>query len=405
MWRLADWPDPVLSEEREEVLTVCFDHLLDWFPVHETSPIATSQLYNAMSIAPDCLRHRPGLALKLFQSTEHVIKNLGDKHRLLEMSDFCIEASKNPSAQDQELKARAMAQAYMCGHSWVYQRTPGRLNEARIYAQKSLALGEKIGWDRNTAFARKCMGRMDRIEAEECESMAQRERLLAESENNLIAAIELFKMSREFGPTHLQVGDCYSLLGRTQLVAGKIKAASESIRMAYDVLPEGPSKEYLDLLILTGDFEVKKGDRVEAEKNYKQAIDLAVTDSREISEISARAYCQRGRNRANRGDKYKDGAEKDFERAVSIWQSLDEYELAADAEWALAKLLRVADENTMQMFSKSNSRLASVIALRNYLDGLGKVKVYARRAQPTISQVDQMLKEAAKRIAVEHPEW
>ena len=94
-WRLAAWPHPVPGDEREQILTSCFDLLLDWIELHETSPSAVGQLYNAMDIAPECLRRRPGLALKFFQTTEHIIKDLGDKHRLLEMSELCVEAAKD----------------------------------------------------------------------------------------------------------------------------------------------------------------------------------------------------------------------------------------------------------------------------------------------------------------------
>jgi tetratricopeptide (TPR) repeat protein len=403
IWHLAGWSHAI-SDNSPEVITSCFDHLLDWLERHETAQIAIDQLYNIMAIAHESLHRRPGLALKFFQFTEHIIKNLGDKHRLLEVSEMCVEASKHPSTQDQDLRAKAKAQAYMCGHSWVYQRTD-RMKEARLFADKSLKLGEDIGWDRNTAFAKKCIGRMQRLEAERSESVAEKERLLNESGKYLSEAIAIFKASPEFGPTNRQVGDCYSLLGRTQLLAGNLRAVTESIRAAYDILPESQTKEYLDLLILSGDFEVKKQHREDAEKFYNSVVESKAHSNREISEIQARAYFQRGRNRANQGEKFKKAAESDLEQAISIWQSLDEYAQASEAQWILMKLKRVVDEKTMQMFDKGNSKLVAVNALQNYLDGLSEMKALAHRKQPTDSQIDQMLKEAKKKVAQEYPEW
>src|SRR5439155_13908605 len=68
MWRLAAWPHPAPTEGREEILTACFDQLLDWLKDYEMSPAAVGQLYNAIEISLECLRRRPGLALKFFQS-------------------------------------------------------------------------------------------------------------------------------------------------------------------------------------------------------------------------------------------------------------------------------------------------------------------------------------------------
>jgi len=402
MWRLAAWPHPAPTEGREEILTACFDQLLDWLKDYEMSPAAVGQLYNAMEISLECLRRRPGLALKFFQSTEHVIKNLGDKHLLLEMSELCVAAAKDSSPQDRDLRAKALAQAYMCGHSWVFQRT-GRLREARMYAQKSLELGEAIGWARNTAFAKKCLGRMDRREAEGIASPAERTRLLADSETKLVEAIALFSESEEFGPTDRQVGDCYSLLGRTQLVARKLNAATESIRKAHAILPEAPTKEHMDLLILTGDLEVAKGNREDADSYYDRVIEWSAGGNREISEIRARAYMQRGQSRRRRG--HKDAAKADFERAASIWHSLEEHKQAADAQWAVLKIDGIVDEKTLRMFDDGESRLVAVTAVQEYIDRLSATKAYARRKQPTRPQVEQMLKQARKKVAQEYPDW
>jgi hypothetical protein len=142
------------------------DGLLDWLSQNEVADSAAIVARGAIAMAPIALKEKPGLALKFFQATEHVTKNLGDKHLLLQVSEMCIHAANDPSERDRDLKAQAKAQAMLCGHSWVYQRT-GRLEEAAVWAERSEQLGESIRWSRNTAFAKKCRGRLSRIRAEQ----------------------------------------------------------------------------------------------------------------------------------------------------------------------------------------------------------------------------------------------
>ena len=59
----------------------------------------------------------------------------------------------------------------------------------------------------------------------------------------------------------------------------------------------------MDLLILTGDLEVAKGNREDADSYYDRVIEWSAGGNREISEIRARAYMQRGQSRRRRGHK------------------------------------------------------------------------------------------------------
>jgi tetratricopeptide (TPR) repeat protein len=378
------------------------DSLLSWLAENETADSAGLVARASLNIARSALRSRPGLALKLFQATEHVIKNLGDKHLLLEVSELCIHAANDPSAIDRDLKAKAKAQAMLCGHSWVLQRTD-RLPEATVWAKKSERLGDDIGWDRNTAFAKKCIARLDRLAAEQSGDSTERASFLQESETKLRAAIEIFSQSHEFGPTDRQVGDCYSLLARTQFVVGDLAAATESLRKAYEILVPGMTKEYFDLLILTGDIELAKGNRDAAEHNYTEVVDVHSSGKRELSEICARSYLRRGRLRVKAGRKA--AAASDLARAAEIWDSLDETTYAAEAEWERMHLDSNLDPATRRLFSAVQPTVVRVEAVRSYQSRLQGTKVAARRAIPTQSQVAQFAKEARKRIAEEHPEW
>jgi hypothetical protein len=132
-------------------------------------------------------------------------------------------------------------------------------------------------------------------------------------------------------------------------------------------------------------------------------IDWQGTRGREASEIRARAFMQRGRSRLRRNS--KDAAKQDLERAASMWKALDEHAFAAEADWALMKLNPSVDEKTVSMFDDPKSRLVAVTALQKYLDRLDTTNAHARRAQPTRSQVDQMLKEARRVVAEAHRKW
>ena len=101
-----------------------------------------------------------------------------------------------------------------------------RLDEADAYAIKSLEIGENINWLRNTAFCKKCLGRLRRIQAECSPKKSTKASLLKESQEFLLEAIRLFASNvAEYGPKHPEVGDCYSLLGRTFLAMGNVTDA------------------------------------------------------------------------------------------------------------------------------------------------------------------------------------
>jgi tetratricopeptide (TPR) repeat protein len=402
-WRIRPLPYQVPVPSREDLLRRGFEGLLDFLSSHETDKRAEEQLRNSITLARLCLGASPVLALRLFQATEHIVKNLGDKHLLLEVSDICIHAEAQGVGADAEDCARARAQAMLCGTSWVFQRT-GRLAESRLWAEKSLDLGRDIGWDRNTAFAMKCIGRIDRMEAELPEMSSEHRAVrLRASADKLLDAIRMFSDLGEFGPTNRQVGDCYSLLARTCLAARKQSDASVALRKAYEILPEGRTKEFFDLKILTGDFDVVSGAREHAELLFSEVIDEHSQENREHSEIYARALSKRAANRAvlNR----RQLALSDYLRAAEVWRSLDEHEEAAKMEWARIELDGKVEAGTLHLFSVESSILTRIAALRTYLEQLGSSKALARRSRPTTLHVDQYLRDARKQSALNYPEW
>ena len=97
--------------------------------------------------------------------------------------------------------------------------------------------------NRNTAFCNKCLGRLKRMESEAAPDAHRQAALLRDSVRLLREAIDGFtKLELE-----AEVGDCYSLLARTYLVAGDRQAARDAIREADERLVDSTSKDYLDL--------------------------------------------------------------------------------------------------------------------------------------------------------------
>lgn len=383
------------------VFADAFDGLLDWLSQNEVADSGAIAARGAIALAPVALKERPGLALKFFQATEHVIKNLGDKHLLLQVSEMCIHVANDPSERDRDLKAKAKAQAMLCGHSWVYQRT-GRLEEAEVLAERSEQLGESIGWARNTAFAKKCRGRLARIRAEHCQIPTERASLLEASERLLGDAIFRFSVLPDFGPDHRQSGDCHCLLGRTRLVGRKATGTRESVQAAFEILTPSAIKEYFDLLILAGDVEAAQGNNDAAERYYSEVIDSHHERDRELSEICARALRQRGELRATAGR--KPAAVSDFQRAAETWRMLDEHSFAADVDWRRMQIEGRFSREILRAFSGLDVTVR-VAAVTDYLQGLNSLKALAHRSSPTKSQVEQFAQAARKRVAEEHPDW
>jgi hypothetical protein len=99
--------------------------------------------------------------------------------------------------------------------------------------------------------------------AEEAKDLTNKRDLLQISIRHLESAIERFSRSPEFGPEHPEVGDCYSLLGRTYLVSGARSDARRAVRKASTLIPPSGAKDYLDLRILEGEL-LEADDRVAA---------------------------------------------------------------------------------------------------------------------------------------------
>jgi tetratricopeptide (TPR) repeat protein len=287
--------------------------------------------------------------------------------------------------------------------SWVYQRV-GRLDEARAAGQKALELAQSIGSDVGVAFSLKCLGRLSRMQAEEMgDGNSQKAETLSESTSLLKKSIERFSRLSEYGPAHPEVGDCYSLLGRTYLEAGELAKADEAIRTAYRLIPDDKSKDYLDLLILSGDLEISRGNREAAEDSYNKALAFRDPGEPSRSEIYARAYLRRGLNRAARGT--RELAVTDMTQAAKIWTELGELESAATARWEAIRLTERPSPFVLKLleYEPPAVRVATIDLHKQRL--AARATHWPRRAQPGGAYWGQLIQDGRRRVALEVIDW
>jgi tetratricopeptide (TPR) repeat protein len=255
-----------------------------------------------------------------------LLKERGDKHFLLEVAYLSLSAAKRVRGDRNTAVARVRCE--ICGIAWVYQRV-GQLAKAQAAAAVARELAETIGSDANVAYAEKCSGRLARVQAE---GLSGHERFdkLAASTGHLHRAIDAFEADHDYGPRHPEVGDCYSLLARTHLVAKDLSACESAITSGFEILSASDGKDYIDALILRAELFETRSRFDDARLRLDDAVSLTAGGGREMSEARARALLARGRLIRRSGGDARDAVD-DFRAADEIWTKLDEPELAAGA--------------------------------------------------------------------------
>jgi hypothetical protein len=393
--RLVDRSVDGLPAISDDVVGLALDAMLDLIQRHQRDASGGAQLLNAVTLARAANIHASSEQVSLaFRVLHPLLKKRGDKRLVLEMARRSIEASKAAGRGTEQVKDEAVA--VICGISWVYQRT-GRLNQARTEAEHSLELGLAIRWDRNTAFCKKCLGRLKRMEAEAVGDSGNRAQLLVESEQLLCEAIDRFTALG----IEAEVGDCYSLLARTHLVAGKMRDARDAVGEADLRLVEPRTKDYLDLHIVKGDLMAHTSRR-SAESLYTEVLSESGEGDSQKSEIFARAHLHRGKVRAALGE--SDKAMVDFRCAAEIWDALDDpdadlanWEIERTAEWLDQEALRVLAAEPVGV----RVRVARIVRER----AAGRRVATAKRAKLPEKYLRDIVGEAREQLAVERPEW
>jgi tetratricopeptide (TPR) repeat protein len=399
LWSIQQLPQKFKPKGLNVALSRGLSALLAYVDVHRKDAPGLSQVRNAVSLAGQGASTDPALVAQVFLRLDKLLKTLGDKREVLRVAELSISAARREDCNRTLEVIRGETHALICGRAWVFQRT-GRLDEARIAAQQSLQLGEDIGWDLNTAFCKKCMGRLDRMEAER-NPRSNRRVLLAQSESMLKEAASRFAEMRELE----EVGDCTSLLGRTYLIMGRLHEADRSVRDAYNLVRHGNGKDFIDLVILTGELALNRGCPLDAIERYDEALKLVDGNGIDESELRARARLHRARAYAKLGRTTL--ALEDYATSSEMYRCLDELEWSAIAEWEAHRLRgEVPDELGSEL--ESESFLVRVLMIRQWLDSLSKRPTSAiafRRALPSRQRLNELIAEARRQAATETRVW
>ena len=383
------------SAPSPHALALALQAELDFIDNHPNATGRT-QLRNVLALADAAdLLAASAQVSRTFRTIQTMLKALGDKHLLLRTARRSIAASRAEGRGREQAKDEAIAA--ICGVSWVYQRT-GRLSEALAEAERSLALGRAIHWDRNTAFCLKCIGRLRRMQSETCPDAQERAKFLRASESSLSEAIEQFLRLDMVA----EVGDCYGLLARTYLVMGDRGAARAAVAQAESRLVDSADKDYLDLQIVKGDLALRDDPEV-AESLYTEVLATTrETGDAQRSEIIARAHLQRGRARAILRQEKR--AMVDFRSAASIWDHLKDP--AADtAHWEIERVASWMDGKTERRLM-AEAVSVRVCAARIIVDETSR-RPAGRSQRRTLTEeyLRGVIKRARERVVVGRPAW
>ena len=323
----------------------------------------------------------------LIETLDRPMKYLGDKKLVLDVAKACIECCSGMDLDDRT--AECQARAKICGTSWVYQRT-GNLGLAEQEAQESVRISEGISSRKNLAFCKKCVGRIKRLRAEAESKLEVKRAFFEDSVQCLREAVSLFGNLDD----DREVGDCYSLLGRTYLSIGNVRrahdCASEALRRI-----DPDSKDYLDLRILEGDISLVTGEVAKALEAFAEVIGVTSEQDYQISEIVARAHRQRAQALMRVGRNAD--AELAFAEAQRIWKHYEEDNLAAEAEWSGIRASETLERRTIRLL-EAEEPLVRCGAVRLYRERQSKRsrRVVAQRVGADDTVWKNLIKEAKR---------
>jgi tetratricopeptide (TPR) repeat protein len=399
LWALAPFMHRRAVHARDSnCIGRALNQLLDFIKENKRNVGGRSQVRNAIALAKVCQVDHAELVSSLLKRLDKLLKQTGNKRLVLEVANLSIVAARRTSPRT-EMQAKGEAVALVCGRSWVNQRV-NLLGEARAEAEESLRLGQDLDWDRNTAFCLKCIGRIFRMEAEQnYRDEIRFGKCLESSVDFLQRAIEMFPKVTELNEIERisEVGDCFSLLGRTYLIAGQTSRAADAAREAIDRITDHESKDFADLEILLGDLALARGDQAAAESHFDCAIQVAGTSDAERSEIAARARFQKG---------VLTGKSEYFDKAAEIWDRLEEPHNADRAKWqSIVANKRVPTSAASLLEGEPPSVRVEVLRLHNAALAGMPGGFRGRRSEPDRNYWKPLIAEARKAIAVRNIHW
>ncbi len=383
--------------------------VIEYIKANKTNHAGLQQVDNAIALVRECQAVNPAAATTAFGPIDKLLKRSGQKRRVLEMAEITIQAARSVSTPTESVR-RAEAQALICGFAWVYQRI-GRFEEAEAAATESLQIGEDLGWVRNTAYCLKCTGRLRRVRAEQDQQPTRKTRLLGESRDLLRRAIDTFVSCDELTPMQRQeeIGDCYSLLGRTHLLAGRAHDADQCVTKARERITSLPgfaeSKDYMDLLILEAELLAAQLDYSIADKKFAEALGCLDAKDAEKSEIAARAHLARGVN-ILKWKQDKAAATDEVRQAARIWEKLDEHFYRGLAEWTIIEIMaEVTKQERIKLKAVTFPVRVEMLRLVRLQQQAQSTKTLSQRAELTEAAWKYLLAEAKKNDAIRHKRW
>lgn len=399
LWCMKPLATPITIRDAQTLFAKALSSLLSFIDSLPNGTSIRPHVANIISLSKKCRGSDPDLVAKVFSRLDRKLKRIGNKRLVWFVANLSIKACRSIRDPDRSV-SEAEAQALICGTSWAFQRLH-KIDKARVDANEAYQLALNIRLDRSLAYCVKCRGRLCRMEAEQMPNGEAKTVRLKESVALLLEAIDRFSHLAEFGPEDPEVGDCYSLLGRTHLVLGELSEADVALQRAGLLIVDESSKDFIDLELLKADVEAFKGNRHVAGQLLDRAIAISVAADPEISEMRARAFFKRGENRESVGDRV--GASSDYRSAKWIWESLQDEQFAAVAAWEETRIGQSLSKDSLALLINAcpdvRVRVEAVSLHNEELQSLGQ-RTVARRREPSKGYWLQIVKRARERVAM-----
>jgi hypothetical protein len=298
----------------------------------------------AIALARECLHlaEDPDLSAELvpaFPQLAEVIKDHGQISIMRVLTDRCLHVLRS-SAPLLRWEHLLEARLLICGTAWYLQRDH-RLQDALDNANAGMALAERFGDRRITAYGRQCVGRIQRLLAEDAND-EDIDHYLKLSYQSLDEATALFTAVDGDWPPRSEVGSCLSLRARTLLtryhrlndrpaLAHADKLAQEASR----VMTANQKKDQYDLKILRAEIAAANRKYSEGRKLLGNVIESLIAEVGALySEILARAYVARA-NLAVASRSAKSEIVSDLRKARTIFEQQELSHATAACTWTM----------------------------------------------------------------------
>jgi hypothetical protein len=309
--------------------------------LHELEESLTAE--HAIALVGECLRLAEDLDLSVelvpaFPRLADVIKDHGQVSLMRVLTDRCL-AALNGKTPLLHWERRLLARLLICGKAWYLQRDH-RLREALDHAREGIRLAEQCDDRRTAAYGRQCVGRIQRLLAEDADG-ADIDHYLGLSSRTIREAVALFQAIDGDRPRRSEAGACLSLGARTELTRYRLlgdraalTAADELAAEAGRMLPVGQKKDNYDLAILRAEIAGANRRYAMGRKLLSDVIEAVMAERGEQSEILARAYVARAYiaqlTRSPRGEIFTD-----LMKARQIFESQGLSHAVAARDWTM----------------------------------------------------------------------